>query len=93
MKSMVERQKIIHMYTVSGFSKRRISRECSCSRRTVDKIIREYEQARRSADAEDAVTELLTVAPRYDSSKRRPRVLTLKRTPARKPAGFISNAC
>ena len=76
MKSMVERQKIIHMYTVSGFSKRRISRECFCSRRTVDKIIREYEQARRSADAEDAVTELLTVAPRYDSSKRRPRVLT-----------------
>ena len=56
------------MYTVSGLSKRRIFRECSCSRRTIDKIIREYEQACGSEDAEDAVTELLTVAPRYDKT-------------------------
>ncbi|KAB5263967.1 helix-turn-helix domain-containing protein, partial [Bacteroides stercoris] len=39
MKTMVERQSIIHMYRVCGYSKRRISRELHVSRHTVDNIL------------------------------------------------------
>ncbi|MCS2286953.1 helix-turn-helix domain-containing protein [Bacteroides fragilis] len=50
---MVERQSIIHMYRVCGYSKRRIFRELHVSRHTVDNILSEYESAIRTrADAQ-----------------------------------------
>lgn len=76
MKTMVERQSIIHMYRVCGYSKRRISRELHISRHTVDHVLNEYESAIHRAEPEEALSDLLTIQPRYDSSKRRPRRLT-----------------
>lgn len=73
---MVERQEIIHLYRVCGYSKRRISRELHCSRHTVDNILFEYEAALNKEDPDEALCDLLSTPPRYDSSKRRPRVLT-----------------
>lgn len=76
MKTMVERQEIIHLYRVCGYSKRRISRELHCSRHTVDDILFEYEAALRQENPDEALTDLLSTPPRYDSSRRRPRALT-----------------
>ncbi|MCS2248434.1 helix-turn-helix domain-containing protein [Bacteroides thetaiotaomicron] len=76
MKTMVERQSIIHMYRVCGYSKRRISRELHVSRHTVDNILSKYESAIRTDNPEEALSDLLTIQPRYDSSRRRPRRLT-----------------
>ena len=73
---MVERQEIIHLYRVCGYSKRRISRELHCSRHTVNDILFEYEAALNKEDPDEALSDLLSNPPRYDSSKRRPRVLT-----------------
>ena len=64
------------MYRVCGYSKRRISRELHVSRHTVDNILSEYESAIRTDNPEEALSDLLTVQPKYDSSKRRPRRLT-----------------
>lgn len=76
MKTMVERQEIIHLYRVCGYSKRRISRELHCSRHTVDDVLFEYEAALNKEEPDEALSELLSTPPRYDTSKRRPRVLT-----------------
>ncbi len=73
---MVERQSIIHMYRVCGYSKRRISRELHISRHTVDNVLSAYESAIHETDPEEALSELLTIQPKYDSSQRRPRRLT-----------------
>jgi transposase len=73
---MVERQSVIHMYRVCGYSKRRISRELHISRHTVDNVLKEYESAIEKAEAEEALSDLLTLQPRYDSSRRCPRRLT-----------------
>ena len=64
------------MYRVCGYSKRRISRELHVSRHTVDNILSEYESAIRTDNPEEALSDLLTIQPRYDSSRRRPRRLT-----------------
>ena len=64
------------MYRVCGYSKRRISRELHVSRHTVDNILSEYESAIRTYNPEEALSDLLTIQPRYDSSRRRPRRLT-----------------
>lgn len=64
------------MYRVCGYSKRRISRELHVSRHTVDNILLEYESAIRTDNPEEALSDLLTIQPRYDSSRRRPRRLT-----------------
>ena len=73
---MVERQSIIHMYSVFGYSKRRISRELHVSRHTVDNILSEYESAIRTDNPEETLSDLLTIQPKYDSSKHRPHLLT-----------------
>lgn len=75
---MVERQTIIHMYRVDGYSKRHISRELHISRHTVDDVLAEYEAALCNSDPSDALGDLLTIQPRYDSSKRKPRKFTLE---------------
>lgn len=73
---MVDRQKIIHMYRTKGFSKRAIARELDISRKTVLKIILEYESSLVSPDPDSSLETLLTQAPRYDSSSRSRRVIT-----------------
>ena len=64
------------MYRVCGYSKRRISRELHVSRHTVDNILSKYESAIRTDNPEEALSDLLTIQPGYDSSRRRPRRLT-----------------
>ena len=64
------------MYRVCDYSKRRISCELHVSRHTVDNIISEYESAIRTDNPEETLSDLLTIQPKYDSSKRRPRHLT-----------------
>lgn len=73
---MVDKQTIIHMYRSRGCSKRAIARELDISRKTVHKVIEEYERS-LSVDASSASLEtILTTTPRYDSSNRRRRVIT-----------------
>ena len=74
MLKMVTKQSIIHWH-LAGMSQREISREAKVSRRTVQKVLAEYEQVRRTDD-EDALEDLLTTPPQYDSSRRQSRVLT-----------------
>ena len=76
MKTMVERQTVMHMYRVNGYRRRYIARELHISRHTVDKILIEYELAINSQDADGSLNNLLTIQPQYDSSKRKPRRLT-----------------
>ncbi len=73
---MVEKQTIIHMYRTRGYSKRAIARELSISRKTVHKVIAEYEASLTSSDPEASLETILTTTPRYDSSNRRRRVIT-----------------
>ena len=70
---MVTKQNIIHWH-MSGMSQRSIARQAKVSRRTVQKILHEYEQVRQTGN-EEALEDLLP-PPRYDSSSRTPRVLT-----------------
>ena len=74
MLKMVTKQSIIHWH-LAGMSQREISREAKVSRRTVQKVLAEYEKVRRTGD-EDALNDLLTTPPQYDSSRRQSRVLT-----------------
>ena len=71
---MVTKQDIIHAYR-NGDSQRAIAKKYRVSRRTVRKFVAEYESASQSSNVE-AVEELLTTQPRYNSSHRQARVLT-----------------
>ncbi len=73
--TMVEKQSIIHMYRTVGYSKRAIARELDISRKTVHKVIAEYESALRAPDPEGSLETILTTQSRYDSSKRGRRVI------------------
>lgn len=64
------------MYRTRGYSKRAIARELSISRKTVHKVIWEYESSLNSSDAEASLETILTTVPRYDSSNRRRPVIT-----------------
>ncbi len=74
--TMVEKQAIIHMYRTVGYSKRAIARELDISRKTVHKVIVEYESALSCPDPESSVESVLTIQPRYNSSRRGRRVIT-----------------
>ncbi len=74
--SMVDKQSILHRYRVDCDSKRKISRDLHLSRKTVDKIIREYESALGSDSPEASVEQVFLTPPRYDSRSRRSRVFT-----------------
>lgn len=76
MKTMVDRQEIIHMYRVQNMSRRSIARESQCNRKTVNKIISEYEAALSSSNPEESLDEVLTLHPIYDTSSRTFRRLT-----------------
>jgi transposase len=71
---MVTKQNIIHWH-MSGMSQRSIARQAKVSRRTVQKVLREYESIRQKGN-DDALEDLLTIPPRYNSKNRLPRVLT-----------------
>ena len=73
---MVEKQTIIHLYRSRGYSKRAIARELEISRKTVHKVIKEYESSLSSDSSSETLERILTTAPRYDSSKRSRRVIT-----------------
>lgn len=64
------------MYRTVGYSKRAIARELSISRKTVHKVIAEYESALKTPDPEASLETILTATPRYDSSNRRRRVIS-----------------
>lgn len=72
---MVEKQTIIHMYRTCGYSKRAIARALDISRKTVHKIISEYEASLRSSDPESSLESVLTIARSYNSSTRGRRVI------------------
>jgi Transposase and inactivated derivatives len=67
---MVDKQKIIHMYRTCGYSKRKIARDLDISRKTVHKVIAEYESALQSPDPESSLESVLTTHPRYNTSNR-----------------------
>lgn len=71
---MVTKQNIIHWH-LSGMSQRSIAKQAKVSRRTVQKVLKEYEVVRQTCN-EEALEDLLTTPPRYNSSNRSPRVLT-----------------
>ena len=64
------------MYRTRGYSKRAIARELSISRKTVHKVIAEYESSLNSPDPEASLETILTTTARYDSSNRSRRVIT-----------------
>lgn len=64
------------MYRVCGLSKREISRKLHISRNTVNNILAEYESALRADNSEESLSYLLTIQPKYDTSKRCYRKLT-----------------
>jgi len=72
---MVDRQQIIHMYRTLGYSKRAIGRELDINRKTVAKVIHEYESSLLSSDPEGSLETLLTRKPVYDSSSRRRTII------------------
>ena len=72
---MVEKQTIIHMYRSRGYSKRAIARELCINRKTVHKVISEYESALRACAPEASLETILTTVPRYDCSRRARRVI------------------
>ena len=74
--TMVDRQQIIHMYRTLGYSKRAIGRTLEINRKTVAKVISEYEASLSSADPEASLETLLTRKPAYDSSSRKRKVIT-----------------
>lgn len=73
---MVDRQQIIHMYRTLGYSKRAIGRALAINRKTVAKVIGEYESSLSSLDPEESLETLLTRKPTYDSSSRKRKVIT-----------------
>ncbi len=62
---MVTKQNIIHWH-LSGMSQRSIARQVKVSRRTVQKVLREYESIRQQGN-DDAHEDLLTTPPRYNT--------------------------
>lgn len=78
--SMRTKQEIIIRYFREGLSKRKIAEQLGIHRKTVNRYIELYEEARQRLGsleaAEEHLVEALTSAPKYDSSKRQKRKLT-----------------
>ena len=71
---MVTKQNIIHWHLM-GMSLRAIAKQAKVSRRTVQKVLHEYESVRQTGN-EESLEDLLTTLSRYNSSRRLARVLT-----------------
>ena len=79
MKTMVERNEVLHRYRIKGQSKRRIAEELHISRHTVDKIVWEYERV--CLDAEGvcdmkAFAALIGSEPKFNTPARTCPVVT-----------------
>ena len=76
MLQMVDRQKIIHYYRFDGMGLRAISRELGYNRKTIKKVIAEYEAAANNSNAQESIDDVLTLRPQYNSANRTFRRLT-----------------
>lgn len=79
MKTMVERNEVLHRYRIKGQSKRRIAEELHISRHTVDKIVWEYERVCLDADGVcdmKAFAALIGSEPKFNTPARTCPVVT-----------------
>lgn len=79
MKTMVERNEVLHRYRIKGQSKRQIAEELHISRHTVDKIVWEYERVCLDADGVcdmEAFATLIGSEPRFHTPERHCPVVT-----------------
>lgn len=75
MLTVVEIQSIVHLYRSGDYSRRGIARKLGISRTTVDKVLAQYEATQETSDNE-ALENLLTLQPAYNSQGRKPRKLS-----------------
>ena len=75
MLTVVEIQTIVHLYRSGDYSRRGIARKLGISRTTVDKVLAQYEATQETSDNE-ALDNLLTLQPAYNSRGRKPRKLS-----------------
>lgn len=79
MKTMVERNEVLHRYRIKGQSKRQIAEELHISRHTVDKIVWEYERVCLDSDGVcdmEAFAALIGSEPRFHTPVRQCPVVT-----------------
>ena len=79
MKTMVERNEVLHRYRIKGQSKRQIAEELHISRHTVDKIVWEYERVCLDADGVcdmEAFAALIGSEPKFHTPVRQCPVVT-----------------
>lgn len=75
MLTVVNIQTIVHLYRSGDYSRRGIARKLGISRTTVDKVLAQYEATQETSDNE-ALENLLTLQPAYNSQGRKPRKLS-----------------
>lgn len=75
MLTVVDIQTIVHLYRSGDYSRRGIARKLGISRTTVDKVLAQYEATQETSDNE-ALDNLLTLQPAYNSRGRKPRRLS-----------------
>lgn len=75
MLTVVEIQTIVHLYRSGDYSRREIARKLGISRTTVNKVLAQYEATQETSDNE-ALENLLTLQPAYNSQGRKPRKLS-----------------
>lgn len=73
--SMIDKQTIITLYRVNKLSRRAIARQLHLNRRTITKVIAEYETALQEEDLDGSLEALLSKPPVYDVGARKKRVL------------------
>lgn len=72
---MIDKQTIITLYRVNKLSRRAIARQLHLNRRTITKVIAEYETALQEEDPDGSLEALLSKPPVYDVGTRKKRVL------------------
>ena len=72
---MIDKQTIITFYRVNKLSRRAIARQLHLNRRTITKVITEYETALQEEDPDGSLEALLSKPPVYDVGTRKKRVL------------------
>lgn len=75
MLTVVDIQKIVHLYRSGDYSRRGLARKLGISRTTVDKVLAQYAATQETEDNE-ALSNLLTLQPAYNSQGRKPRKLS-----------------
>lgn len=76
MTRMIDKQLIWHKYRVDLHSKRKIALDMNLNRKTIDKIVKEYELTLTMPNPSESLEALLTTIPKYHSSPRKRRVLS-----------------